>query len=268
MKNHHIAFLAAVMVMLTPAFGRGQVSSSHSQPETAKTPANVANPATGSNADGRALLAKVVDALGGAAKLQSVHVLRLKMAIDAKTEQGDMNIDMEQLAVFPDRSWQKVGTPMGEITIVTAPASSFIVTPQSTEDMPDAQKEDAMNQLKTSEIQVAQHADDPKYTFTAAGSAKVGGVDAQILDVDADGAQAQWFVDPKTGRVLRTSQHVVDMAGPAQRVLDFSDWKEFGGIPFPTQAKITRDGQDGGSLEVKDVEINPPVDEKLFAKPQ
>jgi hypothetical protein len=268
-----MAVPVAVVLIAFPTLGRAQAAASQGQPGTASTPAksSASTPSTApavSNSDGKALLAKVIDGLGGAAKLQSVHAVRLKSSVDAKTEQGEFNIDLDQLAVFPNRSWEKLDLPMGEITIVTTPTAGFMVTPQGTQDLPDAQREDAMNQLKTSLIQVAQHTDDPKYTFTAGGTAKVGDVDAQILDVNADGAQAQWFVDPKTGRVVRTSEHVVDMAGAAQRVLDFSGWKEFGGIPFPTSAKITRDGQDGGSVEVKDVEVNPTVDEKLFARPK
>lgn len=267
MKNLRIAIALAAMAALIPVVGRAQSQATPAQPKTATTTAKGSGATTASNTDGKELLAKVIDSLGGPAKLQSVHSLRLTTVVSVKTEQGDFTIDMEQLAAFPDRSWQKLGTPMGEITVVTTPAAGFLVTPQGTQDLPDDQKQDAMRELKTSEIQVAQHARDPKYTFALAGTEKVGGVDAQILDVNADGAQVRWSVDPKTGRVLRTSAHVVDMGGSALRLLDFSDWKEFGGIPFPTKAKITRDGQDGGSLEVKNVEINPPVDEKLFAKP-
>jgi hypothetical protein len=267
MRNLRIAIVLAAMPALIPAVGRAQSQAAPAQPKTATTAAKGSSATAASNADGRELLAKVIDALGGAAKLQSVHALRLTTVVDAKTEQGEFTIDMEQLAAFPDRSWQKLGTPMGELTVVTTPAAGFVVTPQGTQDLPPDQQQDAMRELKTSEIQVAQHASDPKYTFTLGGTEKVGGVDAQILDVNADGAQVRWYVDPKTGRVLRTSAHVVDMGGAALRLLDFSDWKEFGGIPFPTKAKIKRDGQDGGSLEVKDIEINPAVDEKLFVKP-
>jgi Outer membrane lipoprotein-sorting protein len=266
MKSRGVVLLLAPALILIPVLGRAQAAASPGQSDAAKSTAKSPDPASAANADGRALLARVIDALGGAAKLQSVHSLRLTSVVDAKTEQGEFTIDMEQLAAFPDRSWQKLGTPMGELTVVTTPTAGL--TPQGTQDLADDQKQDAMRELKTSEIQVAQHAGDPKYTFTLAGTEKMGGVDVQILDVNADGAQVRWYVDPNTGRVLRTSAHVVDMGGAAQRLLDFSDWKEFGGIPFPTKAKITRDGREGGSLEVKDIEINPTVDDKLFAKPQ
>jgi len=266
MKSHGSSWiLGAPFLFFAAAWA--QKPASTPQPKTVDSAAKSSAAASASNADARALLAKVVDALGGAAKVQSVHSIRLNTVVDAKTDQGEFTIDMEQLAAFPDRSWQKLGTPIGEITVVTTPTAGFVVTPQGTQDLPDDQKQDAMRELKTSEIQVAQHAGDPKYVFTSAGADKVGGVDAQILDINADGAQARWYVDPETGRVLRTSAHIVDMAGAAQRLLDFSDWKEFGGIPFPTKAKITRDGRDGGSVEIKDIEINPAVDEKLFDKP-
>ncbi len=225
-------------------------------------------PTSASNPEGRALLAKVIQAMGGPEKLGSVHAVRLKAAVDAKTPQGEFNIGMERLVAFPDRSWQKLATPMGEITIVTTPSAAFMAAPQGTQDLPESQKEEAMKEIRRDEIFVAQHADDPKYTFTASGTAKVGDVDAQVLDVNADGALVRWYVDPQTGRILRSSANIVDMAGPAEQILDFSRWKEFGGISFATKGKITRDGQDGGSVEVEDVEINPTVDAKLFDKPQ
>jgi hypothetical protein len=40
-----------------------------------------------------------------------------------------------------------------------------------------------MAQLHHDLVYIAQHADDPTFTFTAAGSEKVGDVDAAILDI-------------------------------------------------------------------------------------
>jgi zinc protease len=223
--------------------------------------------AAGSDAAGRALLAKVIAAMGGAEKLGAVRAIRAKSTIDAKTPQGEFTIGMEAISVFPDQTLIKLATPMGELTMVATPKAAFMTSPQGTQDMPASQKEEMMKQMRRDEIFVAQHADDPKFTFTASGTAKVGEVEAQILDVNADGSEARWFIDPQTGKILRTSAHIVDMGGPAEQVLDLSEWKEFGGIPFATKVKITRDGQDGGSVQVEAVEVNPTVDLKLFEKP-
>jgi hypothetical protein len=206
--------------------------------------------------------------MGGAEKLRSVRALRTKNTIDDKTSQGEFTIGMETISVFPDQSWTKLATPMGEMTIVATPKTAFMLAPQGTRDLPASQKEESIKEMRRDCILVAQHADDPQYSFTASGTAKIGEVDAQILDVNADGDEFRWFIDPQTGRVLRMSANVVDMEGPAEQVRDFSEWKEFGGIPFGTKVKITRNGQDGGSMNVEEIEINPTVDPKLFEKPR
>ena len=255
-----------------PAAGQAQPApaAQAAQPAQPTQPAQPAQPPQApapSNPEGKALIGKVVKAMGGVDKLSQVHALRLKASVDAKTPQGEFNLDLEELEAFPDRMWQKAVTPMGDIVIVTTPSVGFMAAPQGTQDLPTEQKDEGVKELRRNEVFIAQHLDDPKYTFTATGTAKVGNVDAQILDVDADGALVRWYVDPQSGRILRRDAHIVDMGGPADQVLDFSDWKEFAGISFPTKARITREGQDGGSVEVEQVDINPTVDEKLFVRP-
>ena len=93
-------------------------------------------------------------------------------------------------------------------------------------------------------------------------------MNAQLLDVNANGAEVRWFVDSQTGRILRSSSQTRGMAGPAEQVLDYSDWKDFAGIHLACKAKVTRNGQDAGFTEVKEVQINPDVDPKLFQRPQ
>jgi hypothetical protein len=114
---------------------------------------------------------------------------------------------------------------------------------------------------------VAQHAEDPKFVFAAGGSEKIGEVEAQILDVNADGAQVRWYVDPQTGHVLRTSAQTMGMGGPAEQVIDYSGWKEVDGITLPFKLKITQGGKDAGTADIKEIQINPAVDPKLFEKP-
>jgi zinc protease len=234
---------------------------------TIPPPPGAAKAATATNSTGQALMAKVVQAMGGAEKLRSVRAVRAKATILAKTPQGEFDIEMDAINVFPDQVWRKLATPRGDMTMVAAPNVAFLAAPQGTQDLPASQKAEMMKELRRDEVFVAQHADDPQFTFSASGTAKVGDVEAQLLDINANGAEARWFIDPQNGRILRTSAHIVDMAGPAEQVLDFSEWKEFGGIPFATKIKITRDGQDGGSVDVEQIEINPTVDPNLFEKP-
>ncbi|HXX21714.1 MAG TPA: pitrilysin family protein [Terriglobia bacterium] len=234
---------------------------------TIPPPPGTAKAATASNSAGQALIAKVVQSLGGADKLRSVKSLREKSTILAKTPQGDMSMEVEEIAAFPDQLWQKMRTPMGEMTMVISPAAAFMKSPMGSQDLPGAQKEDGLKELRRHPIFVAQHADDPKFIFAAGGSEKIGEVEAQVLDVNADGAQVRWYVDPQTGHVLRTVAQSMGMGGPAEQVIDYSEWKEVEGISVPFKLKITQGGNEAGSQNVKELEINPAVDPKLFEKP-
>jgi len=234
---------------------------------TIPSPPGAAKAATASNPEGQALIAKVVQSLGGAEKVRSVKAFREKSALLAKTPQGDMSIEMEEIAAFPDQLWQKMRMPMGEMTMVISPSVAFVKSPMGSQDLPGAQKEDGLKELKRHPIFVAQHADDPKFIFAAGGTEKIGDVDAQILDINADGAQVRWYVDPQTGHILRTSAQTAGMGGPAEQVVDYSEWKEVQGMNLPFKLKIKQGGNDAGSQDIQDLQINPAVDPKLFEKP-
>jgi len=102
-----------------------------------------------------------------------------------------------------------------------------------------------------------------KYTFAATGSEKVGDVNATIVTVSRDGASAKWYVDPATGRILRTVRNTPRGAV----VADFGDWKAFSGLNLPGSFTLMMNGEKQGSATIKTVEVNPTVDPKIFQKP-
>ena len=96
------------------------------------------------------------------------------------------------------------------------------------------------------------------------GSEKVGDVNATIVTASRDGASTKWYVDPATGRLLRTVRNT-----PRGEVIaDYADWKPFGGLNFPTSLTLTMNGEKQGAATVKNVEVNPTVDPKIFQKPE
>lgn len=223
---------------------------------------------TASNSQGRALLAKVAEALGGEQNVKSLKSLRVKVTILANTPQGEISIGAEQVIVFPDRLWQKMATPMGEMTMTFSPASAFMKGPMGNRDVPASQKEEVLGELKRDPFFVVQHANDPKFTFSAAGSEKVGDVETTILDVIADGAPVRWFVDPQSGHILRASAPGAGPGGPGEVVTDYSNWKSVQGLSLPFREARTRGGEKESTVDVQEVEVNPSVDPKLFDKPE
>jgi zinc protease len=220
-----------------------------------------------SNAEGRALLAKVVAGMGSEEKIRSLKSLRQKLSVLANTAQGEISIGMEHVVIYPDRVWQKMTTPMGEMTMVFTPAASFVSTPMGSQDIPASQRDEAMMDMKRNPVFVAQHADDPKFAFSAGASEKIGEVEAKILDVNADGAEVRWFVDPQNGRILRAAWKSMGPAGPGETVAEYADWKSVAGFTLPFKETRTLGGQKQATVEFTEVEFNPSVDPKIFEKP-
>jgi zinc protease len=233
------------------------------QPDAEKSTAM----ASTSNPEGKALLAKIIDGMGGAAKINSIKSVRIKASLKVKTPQGELPIEAESINVFPDQSWEKLGTPMGEMVMVVSPQAAFMAAPMGSQDMPASRKEEALKEIRREPLMVAQHSDDPQYAFSAGGTEKVGEVDTKILDVNAAGDAVRWFVDPQTGRILRASWQGAGMAGPGETVADYADWKTVDGISLPSKETRTHNGEKAASIDVKEMEFNPTIDPKIFEKP-
>jgi zinc protease len=217
-----------------------------------------------SNPEGKALAAKVAESMGGAEKLKSVRALRAKMEQQA----GDQPVPaMEVTIVFPDRMHLSMDSPMGPMTVVFTPTSSFMAAQGQVREIPSSQRKESLDQIKRDMTFIAQHVDDPKFTFTAGGTEKVGDVETKIVDVNADGTPIRWYVDPKSGHILRETYTAVGSSGPFQGETDLSDWKTFDGFSLPTKHVNKQNGQDSSVVTFTEIHVNPDVDPKLFEKP-
>jgi zinc protease len=77
-----------------------------------------------SNPEGKALAAKVVQAMGGLDKLQSIKSLRVNFA---ENDPGDPTpTPVELIIAFPDRMHVSIQTPQGPLTIVVSPDAGFM----------------------------------------------------------------------------------------------------------------------------------------------
>jgi zinc protease len=220
-----------------------------------------------SNEEGKALAAKVVEALGGQARLQSVKSLEGDYTLTQKTLQGDVPIAMESIVVLPDQLHVAVQGPMGSLTIVATPKEGFMAGSMGVREMPEAQKSDALAQIRRNLIYVGQHLQDPSFIFAAAGTEKIGNVDAKIVEVSGDGASERWYVDPTSGRVLRESFQAMGRSGPAQTDSDLSDWRTSDGITLPYLHSNKQDGKESSTIQYSAIKINPTFDARIFEKP-
>lgn len=232
-------------------------SASSSAPSPAAAPA-------ASNAEGKALAAKVAGAMGGVDKLKTIHAMRAKMV---QTSGDDTAPEMELTIVFPDRLHLAMDSPVGPMTVVFTPTTGFMAAQGQIRQLPEGQRKESLEQIKRDLTYIAEHVDDPKFTFTARGTEKIGDVEAKIVDVNADGTPIRWFVDPASGRVIRETYATTGGSGPVQGQTDLSEWKTFDGILFPVKHVNKQNGKDTSVVTFTEVHFNPDVDLKLFDKP-
>jgi zinc protease len=223
---------------------------------------------TASNEEGQALAAKVVAAIGGEAKLATVKAIKAKLTLTQKTPQGDFPLQMETVIVYPNRLHAEMQTPNGTMDIVITPDTAFIAVPgQGMNDFPASQKAETLEQIKRDPIFIASHWKDPNMFFRAAGTEKVGDIDARIVDVNAAGASIRWFVDPRSGHILKQTYMTLSQGGPVQGETDMDNWKPIAGLTLPLLRHNKQNGQDSSTAEYTALELNPAVDPKLFDKP-
>ncbi|MGC1647466.1 MAG: pitrilysin family protein [Candidatus Sulfotelmatobacter sp.] len=218
-----------------------------------------------SNPEGKALAAKVVAAMGGLPKLQSIKTIHVNIA---ESDGGGPPNPVDVTLAFPDRMHVDVQTPQGALTIVATPDDAFMsMAGMGTRSMPPAQKNEMLAQLHHDLVYVAQHVDDPAFTFTAAGTEKIGDVDASILDIGGAIPWVRWYIDPKTGYILREKYKAMGQSGSFDGESNLSDWRTVDGLTMPYKHQNKQNGQETSNAEFKKIEINPAVDPKLFAKP-
>ncbi len=219
------------------------------------TAAAPAAPATG-NEEGKKLAQLVARYIGGA----DMKSMQRTMTATMKGPQGEMQMDMTALTRYPDSVKTTMTMPMGTITRVVSPEGAFMITPMGSQDLPSSQRDMALSDLKTDMIVVTRNLDNPKYTFTAGGTEKIGNVETRVLTINADGPVVTWYVDPKTGQILRSVSR--------ETTTDYADWKSWNNqITLPATMVLTRNGEKQGEAKVSEVVFNAAVPEGAFKKP-
>ena len=135
-----------------------------------------------------------------------------------------------------------------------------------TRSMPPAQKSEMLSQLHHDLVYVAQHADDAAFSFAANGTEKIGDVDAAILDIGGAIPWVRWYIDPKSGYILREQYKGMGQQGPFDGETEFADWRNADGLTMPYKHENKQNGQPTSTAEFKKIELNPQLDPKLFQK--
>jgi hypothetical protein len=215
-----------------------------------------------SNPEGKAAANKLLQALGGPAKVDAIKSLRQTVV----ALQRGQRMEIEESVIYPDKQAQKIRTSQRNMLLVVTPSDAFMIVGTQPQNLPPAQRFSLDATLKHDFINVLQHINDPKYIFAATGRERVGGVEATVVDVEADGVPTRWWIGPD-GKLLQERYSDMTPDGNMQ-IMTYSDWKNFDGLEYPTKYEMFNDaGQPQLSMTLTAMEVNPAFNPKLFERP-
>jgi zinc protease len=237
-------------------------ASSNAKPQTASA---VSHPAgtPASNAEGQAAVARLVKAMGGAEKVAAVKTLHQHMSM----MQGGVRVRIDQSTVYPDKQCQQISILTGMMRQVVTPEATFEALGKQVKDLAPDQRALLAASLKRDFLNVLQHANDPGYTFTGRGQEMLNGTKATVVDVNADGLTARWWIS-EDGTLLQEEHSEPGDKGPQTIITRYVRWENFDGLLYPTILISSSDGVPQARIAVNDMEVNPPVDPALFEKPK
>lgn len=225
--------------------------------------ATLAHGESGAEKDGR----KVAHQVARAMKLKDRQEVRALRATFTQGE-GASASTITATIVEPDHLRAEIRSARGAMTVVFTPQDAFLTAADgSVHDVPAYQKEESLEQVVRDPIYLASHWKDPEIRFTAIGNDLVNGVPAKIVDVAAGSVRVRWFVEEKSGRLLREEYLALGEHGRISAATDLSDWRSMGGLVLPAKHENYQEGSPTSVVMQNGLELNPEVDAKAFARP-
>ena len=107
------------------------------------------------------------------------------------------------------------------------------------------------------------------YKASLQGKDTINGKEAWKIQLTNDaGKDITFYIDTKTNFLIQTKQMMEGggrrNTGPTEVVSDYSDYKDVDGVMFPQTITTEGTGMGAGSMTFDKIEINQPVDEKLY----
>lgn len=220
---------------------------------------------------GQELLAKAVEAFGGAAAVDAVGALEVKSKGTRRVQGSDLEVITITRYFFPDRYYQELQLPMGVMKTVLSPKEAFIVAGEGSLALPDSERQTLLKLMQRNLVAILKARKQPGVSTVPAGNATVGGKAAALVAVKRDGDTVTLAIDTATGQVLQSS-YTMPAAGLTQAgelVINYSDYQRGapGQLVYPFTAVGTMAGEPAFAQHVESVVVNPKLDETLFQPP-
>ena len=204
---------------------------------------------------GQELLAKAVEAFGGASKLDQLVSFQ-------KTDlRGNQSRNILTMA-FPDTLRQESIRSNFTLVSVITPADSFVMVNNGARPMPEGNRAAIYKELYHELVVLFRARTRSDFKASANGN--------ESVDVELPGFTTTLGIDPGTGRVLSQTYKGRGPGGVlGQIVFNYSDYRTVDGLSLPFKTTATFDGEPFPPLSatIETIKINGQIDPSSFKKP-
>jgi len=216
---------------------------------------------------GRAILDAALAAAGGKDKLAAVKSVRAVGKVHLRLGGQAVDADWVRTLVVPDKLRLEVSIPAISQSMIMTIATDGVwqSAGADTRVLPD----DVANQARSGlwrehDLILLRHLE-PGTVVQATGKEKIGaGTFDTVVIREASGAnETKIYLDPKTHRIVRLG-YQQNGAGAYEQ---YADYRQVDGIWLPFRQRAEGGGQ-SFDVTMTDIQVNGPIDESVFTKPQ
>lgn len=192
---------------------------------------------------GKELVDLALKGMGGATKVDAV--LALKLEKSGPQESGGKTYAVRETSLwrFPDGIRTESAWDDWVYERCATDADAFQGS-SSEDSISPAGLAEFHRQMGREPLWILRHRTAKDFELAAAGTEKVGDVEAQILRVRLRGSITDLYIDPKSGRIFRTAwKGRLDLAVQGAVVVDLFDFKDVGGVSVAHSRETRFDGK-------------------------
>ena len=219
-------------------------------------------------AKAREIIFAAVDAHGGMENLQRVKTVLWNAKMVMNSPGGEVTFDGQVIIVLPDKMrYDMTIVGMGvKMSRVFDGQSTWMVTPQGTQTMPESFAEDDRNQIFRLHPYLLSYLATADVTVQHVGEEDVNGKSADVIWVsDTPAGSIKLFIDQESKYLVKTGfQALGQQESPVNREEFYNDYHDVSGVKVPYSIVMIDNGEKFAEVTLSEATINAEVDESIF----
>lgn len=207
------------------------------------------------------IIAKYVEAIGGAAALQKISTRQEKGTINI----SGRNLPIEILSKIGGKQLTVIHLPNGDSITAYDGTSGWTSAPnRPVREIPALEVASAQPEL---DLQLPLHMKQLFNEVKSAATEKIGDRESYVVaGMNSGEIAAKFYFDKESGYLLRVLRYTKSPLGRNPTQIDYSDFRTLDGLKVPFQETIARPNL-RLTVQIEDAKSNVPLDDTKFARP-